>query len=46
MAKILLINPVVREESSAKHIPYGISLLASIALKKGHQVAIYDENCH
>jgi anaerobic magnesium-protoporphyrin IX monomethyl ester cyclase len=46
MAKILLINPVVREESEAKHIPYGLSLMASIAMEKGHQVQMYDENAH
>lgn len=45
MAKILLINPIVREEDSAHHIPYGLSLMAAIAIEKGHQVAIYDENC-
>ena len=26
MAKILLINPVVREEDEPRHIPYGIAL--------------------
>jgi anaerobic magnesium-protoporphyrin IX monomethyl ester cyclase len=44
MAKILMINPVVREEDDPKHIPYGISLLAGIALEKGHLVQLYDEN--
>lgn len=44
MAKILLINPVVREEDVPKHIPYGLSLLAAIAIEKGHQVQFYDEN--
>ena len=44
MAKILLINPVVREEDQPKHIPYGLSFLAAIALTKGHQVQFYDEN--
>lgn len=46
MAKILLINPVVREESLAEHIPYGLALMASIAIQKGHQVQFYDENAH
>ena len=44
MAKILLINPVVREEDVPRHIPYGIALLAAIASRDGHLVQIYDEN--
>lgn len=44
MAKILFINPVVREEDVPRHIPYGIALLAAIAEKGGHQVAVYDAN--
>src|SRR3989344_5710094 len=44
MAKILLINPVVRQEESPKHIPYGIAQLAKIADKNGHEVQIFDAN--
>ncbi len=44
MAKVLMINPVVREEDVPRHIPYGIALLASIAMKEGHQVQVYDAN--
>lgn len=44
MARLLFINPVVREEDVPRHIPYGIALLAAIARDKGHQVAIYDAN--
>jgi len=44
MAKILFINPIVREEDNPKHIPYGMALLASIAMEKGHQVQLYDAN--
>jgi anaerobic magnesium-protoporphyrin IX monomethyl ester cyclase len=44
MAKILFINPVVREEDVPRHVPYGIALLASIAMRDGHLVQIYDEN--
>ncbi len=44
MAKILFINPVIREEDVPRHIPYGIALLASIAVEKGHLVQIYDAN--
>ncbi len=44
MAKILLVNPVIREEDNPKHIPYGLALLAQIAIDKGHEVQFYDEN--
>lgn len=44
MAKVLFINPVVREEDVPRHVPYGIALLASIAMNDGHQVQVYDEN--
>jgi anaerobic magnesium-protoporphyrin IX monomethyl ester cyclase len=44
MAKVLFINPVVREEDKPKHIPYGIALLASISINNGHLVQIYDAN--
>ncbi len=44
MAKILFINPVVREEDAPRHVPYGIALLASIAMGEGHRVQVYDHN--
>ena len=44
MAKVLFVNPVVREEDVPRHIPYGIALLAAIADRQGHQVQIYDAN--
>jgi len=44
MAKILFINPVVREEDVPRHIPYGIALLASIARNNGHKIQVYDAN--
>ena len=44
MARVLLINPVVREEDVPRHIPYGEALLAAIAQRDGHQVAVYDAN--
>ena len=44
MAKVLMINPTIREEDDPKHIPYGITELAGIAVEKGHQVVIYDDN--
>ena len=44
MAKVLFINPVVREEDVPRHIPYGIALLAAISINKGHKVQVYDAN--
>ncbi|WP_054772562.1 B12-binding domain-containing radical SAM protein [Methylogaea oryzae] len=44
MAKVLFINPVVREEDVPRHIPYGIALLAAIAQRDGHLVQVYDAN--
>ena len=44
MAKILFIIPVVREEDEPRHVPYGIALLAALAIKEGHLVQIYDDN--
>lgn len=44
MAKILFVNPVVREEDVPRHIPYGIALLAAVAMQKGHLVQVYDAN--
>ena len=44
MAKVLFINPVVRQEDNPKHIPYGIALLAAISDQQGHQVQVFDAN--
>lgn len=44
MAKVLFVNPVVREEDVPRHIPYGIALLAAIAMREGHEVQVYDAN--
>jgi anaerobic magnesium-protoporphyrin IX monomethyl ester cyclase len=44
MAKILFVNPVVREEDDPRHVPYGIALLSSICIERGHLVQVYDEN--
>lgn len=44
MAKVLMINPVVREEDVPRHVPYGIALLAAIAMDAGHLVQVYDAN--
>lgn len=44
MARVLFINPVVREEDVPRHVPYGIALLSAISIDKGHQVQVYDQN--
>lgn len=44
MAKVLFINPVIREEDSPKHVPYGMALLAAIINRQGHEVQVYDAN--
>lgn len=44
MAKILFINPLIRQEDVPRHVPYGIALLAAIAMKAGHSVQVYDAN--
>lgn len=44
MAKILFINPVIRENDVARHVPYGMAVLASLAMKEGHLVQAFDAN--
>src|SRR6185503_6968378 len=44
MAKVLFVNPVIREEDDPRHVPYGIALLASILIRDGHLVQVYDAN--
>jgi len=44
VAKVLLINPLVREQDDPRHVPYGMALLAAIAIEKGHQIQVYDAN--
>ena len=44
MAKVLFINPAIREEDDPKHVPIGMALLAAIASNQGHLVQVYDAN--
>lgn len=44
MAKVLFINPMIREEDDPRHVPYGIALLAAIAMRAGHAVQVFDAN--
>lgn len=44
MVKVLFINPVIREEVEARHVPYGLALMAAMASKLGHEVQVFDAN--
>ncbi len=44
MAKILFINPVIREEDDPRHVPYGLALMARVADGEGHEVQVFDAN--
>jgi len=44
MAKVLFVNPVIREDDRPHHIPYGFAQLVAIALKNGHMVQVFDAN--
>lgn len=44
MAKVLFINPLIREEDAPRHVPYGMALLAALVMKEGHLVQVYDAN--
>ena len=42
--KVLLIQPPVRVDHDPVDIPAGLGILASIAINKGHEVALLDLN--
>lgn len=44
MAKVLFINPVVRQEQDPEHVPYGMALLAAIIGQRGHRYQVFDAN--
>lgn len=44
MAKILFVNPIIREDDKPRHVPYGLAQLVAIALKDGHMVQVFDAN--
>jgi len=44
MAKVLFVNPVIREKDVPRHVPYGMGVLASLAMNAGHLVQVYDAN--
>lgn len=44
MARILFINPIIRQDDKPRHVPYGMALLTAIAEKRGHKVQVFDAN--
>ena len=44
MAKILLVNPVIRDDNKPRHVPFGLAQLASIINNAGHQMQVLDCN--
>ena len=44
MAKVLIVNPVIRAEDDPRHVPYGLALLAGVANREGHQIQVFDAN--
>ncbi|MBF0328476.1 MAG: B12-binding domain-containing radical SAM protein [Nitrospirae bacterium] len=44
MAKVLFINPVIRQNDKPRHIPYGLAQLVAIVAKEGHKVQVFDAN--
>ena len=44
MAKVLFVNPLIREKDVPRHVPYGMALLVSLAMNAGHLVQVYDAN--
>ncbi|MDD5072702.1 MAG: radical SAM protein [Candidatus Omnitrophica bacterium] len=44
MAKVLFINPVIRESGKPAHVPYGLAQLAALAMREGHKVQVFDAN--
>lgn len=46
MARLLLINPVIREFAPPNNVPLGLCYIASYLEKYGHEVDICDMNAH
>src|SRR5207245_10146113 len=44
MAKVLIVNPIIRAEDDPRHVPYGLALLAGVANREGHQIQVFDSN--
>lgn len=46
MARVLLINPIIREDDNPKHVPYGLALVAALLERDGHQFQVLDCNAY
>ncbi len=44
MARILFINPVIRQNEKPSHLPYGMAQLVAICVQVGHRVQVFDAN--
>jgi len=44
MAKVLIVNPVIRAEDDPRHVPYGLALIAAVANREGHHIQVFDAN--
>ena len=44
MARILLVNPVIRGDDKPRHVPFGLAQLAAIINKAGHSLQVFDCN--
>lgn len=44
MAKILLVNPIIRDDDKPKHVPFGLAQLAAIINKADHSLQVFDCN--
>ena len=42
--KVLLINPVIREDRVPVHFPAGLGIIAAVTRAAGHDVSVYDQN--
>lgn len=42
MAKVLLVNPIIRKDDKPRHIPFGLAQLAAIISQSGHQIQVFD----
>lgn len=44
MAKVLIVNPVIRQSDKPRHVPFGLAQLAGIIMRDGHKIQVFDAN--
>ncbi|MGO9016324.1 MAG: B12-binding domain-containing radical SAM protein [Dissulfurispiraceae bacterium] len=44
MARVLFINPVIRQNQKPAHVPFGLAQLVAISVNEGHMVQVFDAN--